>query len=163
MSLQRSTTGVCHALLRFPEQTIPACSAKVFLHKRPFLHLVVQANHRVWWKIGHKVWCHPHSTEHDTQSIPYLISKQADPYRTCGGTCCPEVSTPKIQPLADLSTTCHDSISHLHHSDHCSNHIIDPHHGQITSRRMEDQTLTKTQAKLNITNDERPVYMDLNS
>jgi hypothetical protein len=28
MSLQRSTTGVCHALLWFPEETVPAYSAK---------------------------------------------------------------------------------------------------------------------------------------
>jgi hypothetical protein len=146
----------------FPNKQSPLAVLRFFCTNVPSCTLWFRQI-TVWWKIGHKVWCHPHSTEHDTQSIPYLISKQADPYRTCGGTCCPEVSTPKIQPLADLSTTCHDSISHLHHSDHCSNHIIDPHHGQITSRRMEDQTLTKTQAKLNITNDERPVYMDLNS
>jgi hypothetical protein len=30
MSLQRSTIGVCHALLWYPKQTLPACSAKVF-------------------------------------------------------------------------------------------------------------------------------------
>jgi hypothetical protein len=30
MMLQRSTTRVCHALLRFFEQMVPACSAKVF-------------------------------------------------------------------------------------------------------------------------------------
>jgi hypothetical protein len=29
MSLQRSTTGVCHALLRFPKQTVPTYNAKV--------------------------------------------------------------------------------------------------------------------------------------
>jgi hypothetical protein len=47
--------------------------------------------------------------------------------RTRGGTCCPRVSTPKIWSLADSSTTCHDGINHLHHSNHCSNHNIDPH------------------------------------
>jgi hypothetical protein len=31
MLLQRSTTGVCHALLWFPEQMVPTCSAKVKL------------------------------------------------------------------------------------------------------------------------------------
>jgi hypothetical protein len=36
-----------------------------------------------------------------------LISKHAIPYRTCGGTCCPGVSTPKIQSLANLSITIH--------------------------------------------------------
>jgi hypothetical protein len=29
MSLQRSTIGVCHTFLRFPEQMVPVCSAKV--------------------------------------------------------------------------------------------------------------------------------------
>jgi hypothetical protein len=53
-----------------------------------------------------------------------------------------------------LSTTCHDGINHLHHFNHCSNYFIDPHHGQLTSRRMKDHnTLTKTHAKLNITKD----------
>jgi hypothetical protein len=69
----------------------------------------------------------PHSTEQDTQRTTFLISKQAVPYQTCGGTCCPEVSTPKIRSLVDLSTICHDSINHLRHSNRCSNHSIDPH------------------------------------
>jgi hypothetical protein len=35
-----------------------------------------------------------------------------------------------------------------------SNHNIKPHHGQLTSRRMEDHNfLTKTEAILNITKD----------
>jgi hypothetical protein len=68
-----------------------------------------------------------HSSEQHTQTIEFLISKQATPYRTHGGTCCPGVSAPKIRSLADLSTTCHDGINHLHHSNHCSNHNIDPH------------------------------------
>jgi hypothetical protein len=66
----------------------------------------------------------PHSTEKDTQPIAFLISKQASPYRTRVGTCCPRVSTPKIQSVVDLS---HDGINHLHHSNHCSNHGINPH------------------------------------
>jgi hypothetical protein len=69
----------------------------------------------------------PHSTEQDTLPIVFLISKQVVPYQTRGGTCCPGVSTPKIWYLADLITTSHDDINHLHHSDHCSNHNIDPH------------------------------------
>jgi hypothetical protein len=105
------------AVLRFP-------------HKHPLLHHVVQAGH----KVCHKVWWYSHSTEHDTQPIAYLISKQVIPYRTGGGTCCPMVSTPKIQSLADSSMTWHDGINHL---NHCSNHSIDPHHGQLTSRWME--------------------------
>jgi hypothetical protein len=69
----------------------------------------------------------PHSTEQYTLSIAFLISWQAVLYRTRGGTCCPGVSTPKIRSLADSSTTCQDGINHLHYSNHCSNHIIDPH------------------------------------
>jgi hypothetical protein len=69
----------------------------------------------------------PHSIEQDTLPIVFLISKQVIPYQTYGGTCCPRVSTPNIWSLVDLSTTCHDGINHLHHSDHCSNHSIDPH------------------------------------
>jgi hypothetical protein len=49
----------------------------------------------------------PHSTKHDTQPITFLISKQAVPYWTHGGTCCPGVSTPKIWSLADPSMTNH--------------------------------------------------------
>jgi hypothetical protein len=119
---------------------------------------VVHADQKVCHKVCHmydtKNVAHPHSSEQDTQPIPFLISKQAIPYRTHDGTCYPGVSTPKIRYLADSSTTCHDDISHLHHSNHCSNHNIDPHYSQLTSRWMGDHnTLTKTQAKLNITKD----------
>jgi hypothetical protein len=107
MSLQRSTTGVCHTLLRFPEQTVPACSAKVSRTNNPSCTLWFRQFAKYVRKTDHKVWCHPHSTEHDTQPIAYLISKQAIPHRTHGGTCYPVVSTPKIRSLADLSTTNH--------------------------------------------------------
>jgi hypothetical protein len=70
---------------------------------------------------------HPHSTEQDTQHIVFLISKQVVPYRTCGGTCCHGVSTPNIWSIADSSITCLDGINHLHHTNRCSNHNIDPH------------------------------------
>jgi hypothetical protein len=118
MSLQWSTIGVCHALLWIPQQ-------------RHLLHHMVQADH----KVSHKVCdiydknndAHPHSTEQDTQPIAFLISKQVIPYQTRGDTCCPGVSTSKIQFLIDSSTTCHDDINHLHHSNRCSNHNIDPH------------------------------------
>jgi hypothetical protein len=137
MLLQRSTTGLCHALLRFPKQTAPHAMLR-FPAQRLLLHHMVQPVHKVWSKIDHKVWCHPHSTEHDTQPIAFLNSKQVVPYQTCGSTCCPGVSTPKIHSLVDLSTTCRDGSNHLHHSNHCSNYNIDPHHGQITSRWMRD-------------------------
>jgi hypothetical protein len=45
----------------------PACSAEVFLTQN-----VTQT--------GHIDRSHPHSTEHDTQPISYLISKQVVPY-----------------------------------------------------------------------------------
>jgi hypothetical protein len=48
-----------------------------------------------------------HSSEQDTLSTASLISKQAVPYRTRGGTCCPGVSTPKTQSLEDSSMTKH--------------------------------------------------------
>jgi hypothetical protein len=39
----------------------------------------------------------------------FLISQQAVPYRTRGGTCCVGVSNPKIRSLADSSMTSHIS------------------------------------------------------
>jgi hypothetical protein len=101
-------------------------------------------------KTGHIDRSHPHSIEHDTQSIAYLISKQAVSYQTRGGTCCPRVTTPKIWSLADLSMTCHitwqnPTISTIptllksqHQSSPWSNHIS-------TDGRL---SLKKTQAKL---------------
>jgi hypothetical protein len=47
------------------------------------------------------------SSEQDTLYTTSLISKQAVPYRTRGGTCCHVVSTPNIRSLADLSMTNH--------------------------------------------------------
>jgi hypothetical protein len=113
MSLQRSTKGVCHALLRIPEQTVPTCTSKVTHTNVPSCTM--------WFRPVTKyvTKCHSHSIEHDTQPIAYLISKQAIQYRTCGGTCCPRVSTRKIRSLVDLSTACHDGINHLYNSNHC--------------------------------------------
>jgi hypothetical protein len=64
-------------MLRFPAQSGPFCT----MWFRQFIKNVT--------KMGHTDRSHPHSTEHDTQPIAYLISKQAVPYRTRGGTCCP--------------------------------------------------------------------------
>jgi hypothetical protein len=94
----------------------PACSAKVS-PTGPSCTMWAWSNH-------HAI---SHSSEQDTQTIVFLISKQVAPYGTRGGTCCPGVSTPKIRSLAYSSTTCHDGINHLNHSNHCSNHNIDPH------------------------------------
>jgi hypothetical protein len=65
-----------------------------------------------------QMYASPHSTEHDMIPTAFLISKQVVPYWTRGGTCCSEVSTPKIRSIADLSTTCHDGIKYLHPSNH---------------------------------------------
>jgi hypothetical protein len=96
--------------------TGPLCSAKV----SPTAPSCI-----MWAWVNHHAITH--SSEQDTQPIVFLISKQAAPYRTCGDTCCSGVSTPKIRSLANSRTTCHDSINHLHHSNHCSNQSIDPH------------------------------------
>jgi hypothetical protein len=101
----------------------PAYSAKVSWINDPSCTMWV----RRFTKYVTKYDTNPHSTEQDTLPILFLISNQAIPYRTRDGTCCPGVSSPKILSLADLSTTCHDSINHLHHSNHCSNHNIDSH------------------------------------
>jgi hypothetical protein len=91
MSLQRSTTGVCHALLRF--LTIgPACSAKIS---------PTYPSCTMWAWVKYHV--NSHSSEQDAQPIVFLISKQVVPHRTCGCTCCPVASTPKIQSLANSS------------------------------------------------------------
>jgi hypothetical protein len=83
------------AVLRFPAHSSPFCT----MWFRQFTQNVT--------KTDHKDRIHPHSTEHDTQPIAYLISKQAVPYWTRGSTCCPGVSTPMTRSLADLSMTNH--------------------------------------------------------
>jgi hypothetical protein len=71
MSLQRFTTGVHHALLRFPLTSTLACSAKVSPILGPLLHLVDQITFYVF----------QHTTEQDSQPIAILIHKQVVPYR----------------------------------------------------------------------------------
>jgi hypothetical protein len=129
-------------LLRFQAQSGPFCT----MWFRQFTQNVT--------KTDHKDRSHPHSTEHDTQPIAYLISRQVVPYQTRGGTSCPGVST-KIQSLADSSMTNHITwwnptistkptlLKSQHRSSPWSNHIS-------TDGR---PSLTKTQAKLNITKD----------
>jgi hypothetical protein len=155
MLLQMSTIGVCHALLRFPDKqssltVLRFLTQSILSCTMWFRHFTKNVT-----KSDHKAWCHPHSTEHDTQPIVFLISKQAVPYQTCGDTCCPRVSTPKIQSLADSSTIRHISwwnptistiptlLKSQHRSSPRSNHI------SLDGR----PSLTKTQAKLNITKD----------
>jgi hypothetical protein len=83
------------AVLRFPTHSGPFCT----MWFRQFTQNVTQT--------GHIDRSHPHLAKHDTQPIAYLINKQAVIYRTRGRTCCPGVATPKIQSLADSSTTIH--------------------------------------------------------
>jgi hypothetical protein len=130
-------------VLRFPALNGPSCT----MWFRQFIKNVT--------KTDRKEWSHPHSTEHDTQPTTYQISKQDIPYRTRGGTCCPGVSTPKIRSISDSSMTSHITwqnpivsiISTLlkpqQRSSPRSNHI------SMDGR----PSLTKSQAKLNITKD----------
>jgi hypothetical protein len=129
------------AVLRFPAQSGPFYTMWFML----FTQNVTRT--------GRTNRSHPHSTEHDTQPIAYLISKQVIPYWTRGGTCCPMVSSPKIRSLADSSMTNHITwrnptvsivptlFKSQHWSSPRSNHI--PTDGR--------PSLTKTQATLNIT------------
>jgi hypothetical protein len=48
-----------------------------------------------------------HSSKEGTLPTTSLFSKQAVPYRTRDGICCPQVSTPKTQSLAYSSMTKH--------------------------------------------------------
>jgi hypothetical protein len=136
------------AMLRFPTQNVPSCTMWV----RQFTKYVT--------KTDHKVWCHSHSIEHDILPIVFLNSKQVVPYRTRGGTCCPRVSTPKIQSLAYSRMTSHitwrsPTISTIptllksqHRSSPRSNHI------SMDGR----PPLTKMQAKLTSQRVERLVW-----
>jgi hypothetical protein len=155
MPLQRSTTRVCHALLRFPDKRSPFAVLRYLAQSGPFCTTWFRQLTKNVTKTDHKDRSHPHSTKHDTQPIACLISKQAVPYWTRGGTCCPGVSAPKIRSLVDSSMTNHitwwnPTISTIptllkpqHRSSPWSNHIS-------TDGR---PSLTKTQAKLNITKD----------
>jgi hypothetical protein len=155
MLLQRPTTGICHALLRFPTHSGPACIAEVFRTQWPFCTMWFSQFTQNLTQTGHTDKSHPHWTEHDTQPIAYLISKQAVPYRTYVGTCCPGVSTSKIWSLADSSITSHitwrnptiSTIPTLLKPQHQS--LPGPNHISTDGR----PPLTKTQAKLNITKD----------
>jgi hypothetical protein len=86
----------------------------------------------------------------------FLISQQVIPYRTHGSTCCPGVSTPKIQSLADSS----NHMSWRYQLSPPFHHLLKPQdwsspwslHIMIDGR---PNTLTKTQDKLNIIKDGR--------
>jgi hypothetical protein len=155
MPLQNSTIGVCHALLWFPDKRSPLAVLRFPAQSGPSCTTWFRQLTKNVTKTDHKDRRHPHSTEHDTQPIAYLISKQVDPYRTRGGTCYPGVSTPKIWSLADSSMTNHITwrnptfsaiptfLKPQHRSSPRSNHIS----------KDGRPSLTKTQAKINITED----------
>jgi hypothetical protein len=133
------------AVLRFPAQSGPFCT----MWFRQFTQNVTKTNH--------KDRSHSHSTEHDTQPIAHLISKQANPYRTRGGTCCPGVSTPKIRSLADSSITNH--ITWWNPTVSTIPSLLKPQHRSSLDISTDGRpSLTKTQGKLNITKDEK-TYM----
>ena len=97
MPLQRFTTGLSHALLQFPEQTAPLAVLRFPAQTAPLAPCGSQAKHSAL----------PRATEQDTLSIASLISKQAVPYRTRGGTGCSGGSTSKNRSLEDSSKTNH--------------------------------------------------------
>jgi hypothetical protein len=82
-----------------PVTRVPTSSAKVSSWFEPLLHLVDQNMSCIF----------SHTSKQDSQPTLFLISKQAVPYWTRGGTCCPGVFTPKTRSLADSSMTIHDT------------------------------------------------------
>jgi hypothetical protein len=130
-------------VLRFPAHSGPFCT----MWFRQFTQNVTQT--------GHTDRSHSHSTKHDTQPIAYLISKQAVTYRTRGDTYYPGWSTPKIRSLADSSMASY--ISRRNPIVSTIPTILKPHHRSSPWSNhisMDGRpSLTKTQAKLNITND----------
>jgi hypothetical protein len=148
MLLQRSTTGVYHALLRFPDKRSPLAVLRFLTQNGPSCTMWFTQFTKNVTKTDHKVWCHPHSTEHNTQPIAYLISKQAIPYGTRGDTCCPGVSTPKIQSLAYSSMITH--IARQNPTLSTIPTLVKPHHRSSPRSNHistdERPSLTKTQA-----------------
>jgi hypothetical protein len=80
MPLQRSTTGVCHALLQFPDKRSPLAVLRFLAQSSPSCTMWFRQFTKNVIKTDHKDRSHPHSTEHDTQPTTYLISKQVVSY-----------------------------------------------------------------------------------
>jgi hypothetical protein len=132
----------------YPTRAPLACSAKVSPATTPLKPCGSQTKYRVI----------PYSTEQNTQPIVFLISKQLIPYRTCGSTCCPGCLLLRFGPKQIWATTSPDWLNHLHWTNPCLNRNIEPHHGQLTSRQIEDHNShTKYQAIINIIKDVRLV------
>jgi hypothetical protein len=122
---------------------VPACNAKVSSYLESLSRLVDQITFCVF----------SHTTEQASQPTVAIISKQVIPYRTHGGTCCLEVSTPKIQSLADSSMSNHITwrISTISTIPTLLKLQHRPHHGHLSHHNRWKTTLsTLIQAKLNI-------------
>jgi hypothetical protein len=138
-------------VLRFPAHSGPFCT----MWFREFTQNIT--------KTDHKDRSHPHSTEHDTQTIAYLISMQVVPYRTRGGTCCPGVSTPMTRSLANSRMTNHitwriptiSTILNLAQTTATNLTMVISHHDRWKTNTLNTQH--STQAKLNITKMKRLV------
>jgi hypothetical protein len=104
-------------------------------------------------ELGRVTTPNSHSSEQGTLPTTSLISKQVVPYRTRGDTCCPRGSTPMTRSLADSSMTNHitwwiPTVSTI------PNLVQTTASNLTTVKSYQDDgrpnTLTKTQAKLNI-------------
>jgi hypothetical protein len=95
----------CFAMVS--RQTAPLTVLRFPTHSGPFCGMWFRQFTQNVTKTDHKDRSHPHSSEHDTQPIAYLISKQVVPYRSRDGTYCPGVCTPITQFLVDSSMTKH--------------------------------------------------------
>jgi hypothetical protein len=73
----------------FPLTVAPLAVLRFLAHRGPFCTMWFRHVTQNVTQMGHTDRSHHHSTEHNTHNIAYLISKQAIPYRTHGGTCCP--------------------------------------------------------------------------
>jgi hypothetical protein len=107
MPLQRSIIGVCHALLWFPDKQSPLAVLRFPTKSDPFCTMWFKQFKKNITKTDRKDMSHLHPTEHDTQLITYLISRQTILYRTRGATYCPGVSTSNIRSLVDSSMINH--------------------------------------------------------
>jgi hypothetical protein len=71
MPLQRATTGICHALLRIPQQR-PRLQCWGFPSKDPSCTMWFRHFHKLCHKVWHKEWCQSplNRARHITYSIP---------------------------------------------------------------------------------------------
>jgi hypothetical protein len=99
MPLQRFTVGCMPGLAKVVCSTIPLLRFPRVVHSAT-APLALCEPMQVTTPISH-------SSKQGTLPTASLISEQNIPYWTRGYTCCPRVSTPKTQSLADLSMTNH--------------------------------------------------------